>query len=141
MPLLNEVMSSTLYERKSQRNTSASPEVSAGGAMTWGAMRLHHTLDSALSGGITGSVLNTWKRSYLLLFLRSRVKSDSNGPSLRRNAWYIYRADIWVCLLHPRTIALQRVRRPTHKIHRSEATYPFPVADTHSFGAFKTPCA
>jgi len=30
--------------------------------MTWGAMRLHRTLDSALSGGFTGSVLNTWKR-------------------------------------------------------------------------------
>ncbi|KAI0306619.1 hypothetical protein B0F90DRAFT_783219 [Multifurca ochricompacta] len=25
-------------------------------------MRLHHTLDSALSGGITGAVLNAWKR-------------------------------------------------------------------------------
>jgi hypothetical protein len=45
--------------------------------MTWGTMRLHHTLDSTLSGGITGSVLNTWKRSYLLLLLQSRIKSDS----------------------------------------------------------------
>ena len=70
-------MSSRLYERGSQRNLSASPEVSADGAMTWGAMRLHHTLDSALSGGVTGSVLNTWKRSYLLLFLQARIESDS----------------------------------------------------------------
>ena len=37
--------------------------------MTWGAMRLHRTLDSALSGGVTGSVLNTWKRSSLLVLI------------------------------------------------------------------------
>lgn len=70
-------MSSRLYERESQRNSSASPEVSADGAMTWGAMRLHHTLDSALSGGITGSVLNTWKRSLSPRVFQSRIKSDS----------------------------------------------------------------
>src|SRR6267142_1415861 len=83
---------------------------------------------------------------YLEAFVISSCFSVSdqirlNGSSLRRNAWYIYRADVWICLLHPRTIALQRVRRPTHKIHFSKAPYPLPVADTHSFGAFKTPGA
>jgi hypothetical protein len=47
--------------------------------MTWGAMRLHRTLDSALSGGITGSVLNTWKRSSLLVPI-----SFGSDPRLRR---------------------------------------------------------
>jgi hypothetical protein len=31
-------------------------------------MRLHRVLDSALSGGITGGVLNAWRRSYLPVF-------------------------------------------------------------------------
>jgi hypothetical protein len=41
------------------------PEATTSGVVTWGAMRLHRILDSALSGGITGSVLNTWRRSSL----------------------------------------------------------------------------
>ncbi|KAI0005989.1 hypothetical protein BJV74DRAFT_801332 [Russula compacta] len=64
LPLLNQVLPSRLsrYERESIRKTTTSPETSVDGAMTWGAMRLHRTLDSALSGGITGGVLNTWRR-------------------------------------------------------------------------------
>jgi hypothetical protein len=74
---MNKVLPSRLYERVGRRKSLASPEAYADGAMTWGAMRSHHTLDSAVSGGITGSVLNTWKRSYLSWVLQLRIESDS----------------------------------------------------------------
>jgi hypothetical protein len=65
VPLLDQTLPSRLHERESARRVPASPEAPTGGATTWGAMRSHRVLDSALSGGITGSVLNTWRRSSL----------------------------------------------------------------------------
>ena len=65
VPLLDRTLPSRLGERESSRGAPALPDVSTSGAVTWGAMRLHRTLDSAISGGITGSVLNTWRRSSL----------------------------------------------------------------------------
>lgn len=70
MPLLDQALPSRLHEREreSPRRAPVSPDVSTSGAVTWGAMRSHRVLDSALSGGITGSVLNTWRRSSLPIF-------------------------------------------------------------------------
>lgn len=70
MPLLDQALPSRLHEweRESPRRASVSPEASTSGGMTWGAVRLHHVVDSALSGGITGSLLNTWRRSSLPVF-------------------------------------------------------------------------
>ncbi|KAI9446499.1 hypothetical protein H4582DRAFT_569999 [Lactarius indigo] len=45
-----------------RRETLASTETSSNSTVTWGAMRLQHTLDSALSGGFTGGLWNTWRR-------------------------------------------------------------------------------
>ena len=67
MPLLDQVLPSRQHGQENVRRAPASSEVSGDGAVTWGAMRLHRTLDAALSGGITGGVLNTWRRSSLLL--------------------------------------------------------------------------
>ncbi|KAH9043282.1 hypothetical protein EDB85DRAFT_1855748, partial [Lactarius pseudohatsudake] len=53
---------SELHEQDGLRETPASIETSSNSAVTWGAMRLHHTLDSALSGGLTGGIWNTWRR-------------------------------------------------------------------------------
>ena len=70
MPLLDRALPSRLqeWEKESPRRASVSPEPSTSGDVTWGAMRLHRVLDSALSGGITGGVLNAWRRSSLPVF-------------------------------------------------------------------------
>jgi len=65
VPLLDQTLSSRLLAQESAQRGSVSPEVSTNGAVTWGTMRLHRVLDSALSGGITGSILNTLRRSSL----------------------------------------------------------------------------
>ncbi|KAI0256652.1 hypothetical protein BJV78DRAFT_1117210, partial [Lactifluus subvellereus] len=62
VPILNQVLPSRLHEQERLPKALASSEESSSRAVTWGAMRLHRALDSALSGGITGSVLNTWRR-------------------------------------------------------------------------------
>ncbi|KAH9966623.1 hypothetical protein BC827DRAFT_684090 [Russula dissimulans] len=62
MPFLDQVLSSRQHWQENIRRAPALSEVSGDGAVTWGAMRSHRTLDAALSGGITGSVLNTWRR-------------------------------------------------------------------------------
>ncbi|KAH9063480.1 hypothetical protein EDB87DRAFT_1603957 [Lactarius vividus] len=62
VPLLNQALRARLHERDGRRETPASIETSSNSAVTWRAMRLHHTIDSALSGGFTGGVWNTWRR-------------------------------------------------------------------------------
>lgn len=62
-PLLNQVLRPRLREQDDLQGTLASIETSSNSTVTWGAMRLHHTLDSALSGGLTGGVWNTWRRT------------------------------------------------------------------------------
>jgi len=63
MPFLDQLLPSRQHGQENTRKASALSEVSRDGdVVTWGAMRLHRTLDAALSGGITGSVLNTWRR-------------------------------------------------------------------------------
>ena len=57
-PLLNQARL-----RESLQDTPASTETSSNSTATWGAMRLHHTLDSTLSGGVTGGIWNTWRRA------------------------------------------------------------------------------
>ncbi|KAI9509338.1 hypothetical protein F5148DRAFT_1188022 [Russula earlei] len=53
-PFLDQLMPSRLHGHGHER-------ASADGTVTWAAMRLHGVLDAALSGGVTGSVLNTWR--------------------------------------------------------------------------------
>jgi len=60
VPLLNQALRPR--EQDGLRETLASTDTSSNSAVTWGSMRLHHTLDSALSGGFTGGVWNTWRR-------------------------------------------------------------------------------
>jgi hypothetical protein len=115
VPILNQLLPSRLHEQEDSRKNLASSEASSPGAVTWGAMRLHRTLDSALSGGFTGSVLNTWRRSFIPV-LQLRVRLGSRIAS-RWNAWHTYWDDVRLRLLHSRTVSLQRVRCPTHKIH------------------------
>lgn len=65
VPLLDQAVPSRLREREREsprRAPEVLPEASRSDGVTWGAMRLNRVLDSALSGGITGSVLNTWRR-------------------------------------------------------------------------------
>ncbi len=65
VPLLDQTLPSRLHEQESPPRALVLPEVSSDGTVTWGTMRLHRVLDSALAGCITGSVLNTWRRSSL----------------------------------------------------------------------------
>ena len=63
MPLLNQVLRPRLREKDGLRETLASTEISTNSTVSWEAMRLHHSLDSALSGAFTGGVWNTWRRT------------------------------------------------------------------------------
>ncbi|KAI9466163.1 hypothetical protein BJY52DRAFT_329801 [Lactarius psammicola] len=61
-PLLNQVLRPGPREQDALRETPVPTETSSNSTVTWGAMRLHHTFDSAVSGGFTGGVWNTWRR-------------------------------------------------------------------------------
>ena len=65
-PFLNQALRPRLREQDDLQDTPASTETSSNSSVTWGAMRLHHTFDSALSGGFTGGVWNTWRRTCCL---------------------------------------------------------------------------
>jgi hypothetical protein len=143
VPLLDQALPSKLHEweRESPQRAPVSPEASTSGGVTWGVMRLHRVLDSALSGGITGSILNTWRRSSLPCLLL-QIRLSSMVFSFRWYTWYSHGDGVWISLLYHWTGTLQRDGCPTPQIYLSKIFYPLPAINTiNCFRACRTFCA